>query len=59
MFKKYLTSFIVSLFFVSVSLGQNVGSPAPDFTLNSLEHGQISLSQNKGKVVFLFFFGYN
>lgn len=48
------------LFFIPFSIfAQDVGSPAPDFDLNSLEHGQIKLSNYKGKVVYLFFFGHN
>ena len=38
---------------------QNVGDPAPPFTLNTLENGTISLSDFAGKVVYLYFFGYN
>ena len=37
----------------------SVGSPAPDFTHTSLEHGQIKLSEQRGKVVYLFFLGHN
>jgi len=33
----------------------NVGDPAPDFTYTSLDHGSITLSQQRGKVVYLFF----
>ncbi len=36
-----------------------VGSMAPDFTHTSLEHGQIKLSDHRGKVVYLFFLGHN
>lgn len=36
---------------------QNVGSTAPDFTLNKLEGGTFTLSEQSGKVVFIFFFG--
>ena len=36
-----------------------VGSPAPEFTHTSLEHGQIKLSDYRGKVVYLFFLGHN
>lgn len=37
----------------------NVGSPAPNFTKTTLDHGQITLTQYRGKVVYLFFAGYN
>ena len=39
--------------------GQSVGSEAPDFTLTSTDNETITLSDYKGKVVYLFFFGYN
>ena len=39
--------------------GQAVGTEAPDFDLNSLDDGQIKLSDYRGKVVYIFFFGYN
>ncbi|NJK85193.1 MAG: TlpA family protein disulfide reductase [Bacteroidales bacterium] len=44
---------------VLLAKGQNVGEPAPDFTLNVLNGGQFKLSDQKGKVVFIFVFGYN
>lgn len=37
----------------------SVGSPAPNFTKATLDHGQITLTQYRGKVVYLFFAGYN
>jgi peroxiredoxin len=37
---------------------QVVGTQAPDFTHYTLDHGQISLSNYHGKVVYLFFFGW-
>lgn len=54
---KILFSALVMM--VSVLQAQNVGDTAPDFTHNTLDHGQITLSQYQGKVVFLFFFGHN
>lgn len=36
-----------------------VGNMAPDFTHSSLNHGQIKLSDFRGKVVYLFFLGHN
>ncbi|NUO82285.1 redoxin domain-containing protein [candidate division KSB1 bacterium] len=36
-----------------------VGNIAPDFTHASLDHGQIKLSDYRGKVVYLFFLGHN
>ena len=44
---------------VSEDPSQNVGQPAPDFTLTSLENQQLTLSEMEGKVVYLFFFGVN
>lgn len=38
--------------------GQDVGSSAPDFTLSTDEGSSFKLSDQKGKVVFIFFFGY-
>ncbi len=35
-----------------------VGDVAPDFTLERLEGGEISLSDFSGRVVFINFFGY-
>ncbi len=35
------------------------GDPAPDFTHQSLDHGQIKLSDHRGKVIYLFFMGHN
>ena len=38
--------------------GQEVGDPAPDFTLTTVSGSQFKLSDNSGKVVFMFLFGY-
>lgn len=38
--------------------GQDVGDMAPDFTLNSTSGDTFNLSDQKGKVVSIFFFGY-
>ena len=37
---------------------QNVGTQAPDFTLQTLDHGTINLADQRGKTVYLFFLGY-
>jgi len=51
---------ISTLLLVPFSIfAQAVGTQATDFDLNSLEHGQIKLSDFNGKVVYIFFFGYN
>jgi len=51
--------FLLILGFLSTANGQNVGEPAPDFSFNTLEHGQISLSQFQGKVIYMFMFGFS
>lgn len=53
-------TFVVLLFFLSVlSSAQNVGDAAPDFTVELLDGGNFSLSDQQGKVVFIFLFGFN
>lgn len=44
---------------VSLAQGARVGDTAPGFTQPKLGGGQISLSEFSGKVVYLFFMGYN
>lgn len=44
---------------VAIVPAQNVNDPAPDFTLNTLSNSSFTLSEQKGKVVFIFFFGWN
>jgi len=56
--KKYLLVLLASLFYYTASLAQNVGEIAPDFTHTTLSHGSVSLSDFRGKVVYLFFFGH-
>ncbi len=41
------------------SVGDKIGEPAPDFTYTSLDGESVTLSQQNGKVVYLFFFGAN
>jgi len=55
---------IFSIIFAVILLSANVfsqavGTQAPNFTHNTLDHGQISLSDYHGKVVYLFFFAWN
>jgi hypothetical protein len=58
--KQSLQIIILMVFINGYSSAQvGVGSPAPDFTLNTLNNGQISLSQFFGNVVYLYFLGYN
>lgn len=63
---KKITSIFLLAFFAlacsdngSTSFGDNIGEPAPDFTYTSLDGESITLSQQNGKVVYLFFFGAN
>lgn len=53
----------IILFFVFAiaitTSAQNVGTTAPDFTLKNLNDQNYTLSQSKGKVVFIFFVGYS
>lgn len=49
----------LSLPVVTLAQGARVGDAAPGFTQPKLGGGQISLSEFSGKVVYLFFMGYN
>jgi hypothetical protein len=51
--------FILVVVLTGSLFAQSVGTEAPDFTYNTLDHGTISLSDYRGKVVYLFFFGWN
>ncbi len=57
--RKYISLLFFYMISISNAFGQAVGTEAPDFSLNSLENGQITLSDFRGKVVYLYFFGYN
>lgn len=43
----------------STDNNNGTGEPAPDFTYTSLENNQVTLSDLRGKVVYIFFFGAN
>ncbi|MCG8701503.1 MAG: T9SS type A sorting domain-containing protein [Bacteroidales bacterium] len=58
MMKKFYLFSIVLSFISIIGFGQNVGSTAPDFTLDKLSGGSFTLSENDGKVVFVFVMGY-
>ncbi len=57
-----MKDFVKLIFFLTILNltinAQGVGTQAPNFTHNTLDHGQISLSDYQGKVVYLFFFGW-
>ena len=50
---------ILFLLLTSALFAQEVGTQAPDFTFVTLDGSTISLSDYRGKVVYLFFFGWN
>ena len=50
---------VAGMIFSTATMGQGVGSVAPDFTLNDLSNNAVKLSDYKGKVVMVFLFGYN
>lgn len=50
---------LIFLFLFTIPLfAVNVGETAPDFTLTEYQGTSVSLSDFKGKVVYLFFLGY-
>ena len=56
---KHILISLILLLILNLSIfAQGVGTQAPDFTHETLDHGQISLSNHSGKVVYLFFFGW-
>lgn len=59
--KTFLTSIMISatLLFSIKTNAQDVGDKAPNFNLDVLGGGTFNLSNYSGKVVFIFFFGYN
>lgn len=56
-----MKSLLILIFSGLVTLAQaaGVGDKAPDFTLNALDGGSYTLSALQGKVVYIFWFGYN
>jgi peroxiredoxin len=56
--KKHTLIFLISLIYYSPTLAQKVGEAAPNFSHSTVEHGTISLSEFRGKAVYLFFFGH-
>jgi len=60
---KYLNTIIICILLLSFAgkdgKSQDVGESAPEISLQTLEGETFTLSENKGKVVFIFLFGYN
>lgn len=57
--KTLFTGIAASLLIIGQSIyAQNVGDPAPDFTLNTVDNSTFQLSQHTGTVVMILFFGY-
>ena len=54
-----LISPLLILLMVSFAGAIGVGDPAPDFTLEKLGGGDFTLSENLGKIIFIFWIGYN
>ena len=56
---KNLIAITLFLLIPSLSINaQDVGTQAPNFTHNTVDHGQISLSDYQDNIVYLFFFGW-
>jgi hypothetical protein len=59
MFKRAMLCIIAILLLAPAAWAQvSVGEPAPDFSYRTLDGDTVSLSDYRGKVVYLFFFGY-
>lgn len=50
---------LITLLLAGLAMAQNLNEPAPDFTLTDLDGNQHTLSDYKGKVVYIFWFGYS
>ena len=55
--KIILIGLLLTAIFSMETYAQNVGSSAPNFTLDKLDGGNFTLSDQSGKIVFIFFFG--
>jgi len=55
--KHFYLAMILVLFTIQVNHAQNVGDTAPDFSFNDLDGNTFTLSEQEGKVVFIFLFG--
>ena len=54
-----LRTFFFSIVLSGLLWGQNLNEPAPNFTLTDLQGNQHTLADYKGKVVYIFWFGYS
>jgi hypothetical protein len=54
-----LMAWLASALILSSGSAQEVNELAPDFTLQQLEGDEVMLSNLRGKVVFINFFGYS
>lgn len=57
--KKVQLFLLVNLIITSIGMGQEIGNPAPDFTLQDQNGQSFTLSEQVGKVVVIFVFGYS
>jgi peroxiredoxin len=55
--KKFFFLSALSLLFLTSTVAQNVGNTAPDFSFKDFSGNDFQLSENLGKVVFIFTFG--
>ena len=56
--KQLFTLLITAGILLNTASAQEVGQPAPDFTLKSLNNSDYKLSDNRGKVILVFMVGY-
>jgi hypothetical protein len=57
--KLFAVTFLLLLACTTPKSTENTPTSGFAFTKTSLDHGSISLSDYEGRVVYLFFFGYN
>jgi len=54
-----LISSLLLVLTLPIAAAAGVGDPAPDFTLQKLSGGDFTISEHTGKVIFIFWMGYN
>jgi peroxiredoxin len=57
--KNIFRTLIAAVIAINMANAQNVGSTAPDFTLENLSDQNYTLSQNRGDVILVFLVGFN